>query len=107
MPVAALAVVAAAAAIYSGVEANQQQQHAKGAAEAQATAADAQIADQTKKDETVQQTKGANATTTQSAAIKALRASMSANSAFGGSILTGSQGTGTAAPTTTKSLLGA
>lgn len=100
-------VVAAAGATYSAVSANQQVQHAKGAAQAQATAAQAQVDAQAKSDQATQVNKGQGASATQSAAIQALRASLSANNSFGGSLLTGGQGTGTPAPTATKSLLGA
>lgn len=106
IPIAAF-IVAAAGTTYSAVEANQQTQHAKGAAQAQATAEQNQINDANKQDQATQAAKGSDASATQSAAIAALRASMSANNGFGGSILTSGQGTNTAAPTATKSLLGA
>lgn len=105
VPIAAL-VVAAAGTTYGAVESNQQAQHAKGAAQAQATQAQAQIDQQKKADTATQTAKGANASATQASAIQALRASLSANSGFGGSLLTSGQGTGTAAPTATKTLLG-
>lgn len=106
IPIAAV-VVSALAAGGSAIEANQQIQHAKGAAQAEATAAQGQIDTANKQDQDTQAAKGSNASATQSAAIAALRASMSGTNGFGGSILTSGQGTNTAVPTTTKSLLGA
>jgi regulator of protease activity HflC (stomatin/prohibitin superfamily) len=100
-----LLAVTAATAVGSMVEQNQQTQHAKGAAEAQNTAMQAQIDQQTKTDAATQTQKANQGSATQAAALAALRASMSASSGMGGSILTSPTGT-TPAPTTTKSLLG-
>lgn len=100
------AVVSALAAGGSAVQANQATQHAKGAAEAQKTANDAQLADAAKTDAANKDAQATRGSTTQQAAIAALRASMSASSNAGGTILTGPEGTGTGTPTATKSLLG-
>ena len=99
--------VTAATATYGAVESNQQAQHAKGAAQAESTAAQGAIDAQKATDQKTSDQKQTNASATQSAAIQALRASLSASSGFGGSILTSGQGTQTTAPTATKSLLGA
>lgn len=106
IPYIALAVTAAGTT-YGAVNANQQEQHAKGAAQAQATKEQGLIDTQTKQDQQTQQAKGENASATQKAAIAALRASMSTKSLSSGTILTSGQGTGTPAPTQTKTLLGA
>lgn len=99
------AVAAAGGATYSAVQQNQQVQHAKGAAQAQKTAADAQVAAADKQTQANKDAKKEQASTTQAAAIAALRASMSAASGAGGSILTSPQGSAPA-PTGSKSLLG-
>jgi hypothetical protein len=109
IPIAAL-VVAAAGTTYEAINANQQEQHAKGAAQAQATQEQNLVNQQTAADQSTQNQKANTGSATQQAAISALRASMSANSGFGGSILTsgqGTQGTQQTAPTATKTLLGA
>jgi hypothetical protein len=102
-------VLSALPAIGTAVEMNQAKQQAKGAANA---AQDQQnqvykaLADQKKADAAnlnLQQTQGG---ASQAAALAAIRASMSANSGAGGTILTGPQGA-MAAPTQTKTLLGA
>ena len=105
VPWVAMAVTALAAG-GSAVEANQQTQHAKGAAEAQNTAMQAQIDQQTKADAATQTQKADQGSATQAAALAALRASMSDSSGMGGSILTSPTGTTGMAPTQTKSLLG-
>lgn len=101
----ALAVVAATT-VYQGVEANQQAQHAKGAAQAQQTAMDAQIKDATAADESNKKTQADAGATTQARAMAAIRAAMSSGSGMGGTILTGGQGAAPA-PTQQKTLLGA
>lgn len=88
------------------IMANQQTQHAKGAAEAQATAMDAQAKDLATKDAANLEAKRNQGAATQNAAIAAIRASMSAGSGMGGTILGGGAGT-TVAPTAQKTLLGA
>ena len=89
----------------TAVMANQQTQHAKGAAQAEATAANAAVDQQTKADAAATQQKANQGSATQAAALAALRASMSASSGMGGSILTSPTGT-PPAPTAGKSLLG-
>lgn len=105
VPLAAV-IVSALAAGGSAVEANQQTQHAKGAAQAEATAMNSQIAtaDATTKATAAQ--KADVGSSTQSAALAALRASMSAGSGMGGSILSTPEGS-SVAPTSGKTLLGA
>ena len=98
--------VAALSAGGSAVEANQEKQHAKGAAEAQATAMDQQVKTADEQDKANQTQKANQGSATQAAALAALRASMSASSGMGGSILTSPTGTTGMAPTQTKSLLG-
>ena len=98
--------IAALSAGGSAIEANQEKQHQKGAAQAQQTAMDAQIKTAQDQD-TASKTQMANqGSATQAAAIAALRASMSASSGMGGSILTSPTGTTGMVPTQTKSLLG-
>lgn len=98
-------VFAAAATGYQTYSANQATQHAKGAAEAEQTAMNAQIEDAKKTTAADTTSKAAAGAGTQAAAIAALRASLSASSGMGGSILTTPQGAAPA-PTTTKTLLG-
>jgi hypothetical protein len=97
--------VTALAATGSAVEQNQQVQHAKGAAQAEATAADNAVKTQTAADAASTQQKADQGSATQAAALAALRASMSASTEMGGSILTSPTGTAPA-PTAGKSLLG-
>ena len=100
-----LVAVTAASSIYQAVDANQQRQHAKGAAEAQKTAMNAQMAD-LKKSEDVNKTQKADAgKANQAAAMEAVRSAMSTNNAGGGTILTGPQGAAPA-PIAQKTLLG-
>lgn len=98
--------LAAGAATYQGIQSNQQAQHAKGAAQAQQTAFDSQIKTQQDADATQKKNAATQAGSTQTAAIAALKASMSATNTGGGTILTSGQGTG-AAPVQGKTLLGA
>lgn len=98
--------VMAASTVYSGVESNQQAQHAKGAAEAEKTAMDGQIADAKKMGEADKVAKANTGGASQGAAIAALKASMSSGGSMGGSILSGGAGAA-AAPTASKTLLGA
>lgn len=100
-----LVAVTAGSAIYSGVEANQERQHAKGAQQAQDTALNAKIDEQKKADLNQKTAKGTQASVTQSAAIAALKASMSTAGQMGGTILTGGQGAAPA-PIASKTLLG-
>lgn len=101
-----LVAVTAASTIYGAVEQNQQVQHAKGAAEAQATA----LAGQEKKltDATVETNanKSRTASSTQNAAMAAIKAAMSSQGGLGGTILTGPGGSAQT-PIATKTLLGA
>lgn len=99
------AVVAAGTATASAVQSNQATQHAKGAAQAQQTAMNAQVDQANKTDAANKKALEVQGTATQSAALAALKASMSAGSTNGGSILTGPTGA-PAAPTVTKTLLG-
>lgn len=101
-----LIAVTAATATYGAVQQNQQIQHAKGAAEAQETAINAQVKDSKAKDAQSMAAKGDQASATQAAALAALRANMTATGGLGGSILTSGQGTAPA-PTVGKTLLGA
>ena len=107
MTAIATGLVAALAGGAQAVEANQQTQHAKGAAQAQAAQAQAAVDQQTATDKAAATANANTGTTTQQAAINALRASMSASSGMGGSILTSPATNTTPAPTATKSLLGA
>lgn len=104
-----VAAVATAAAVggtaYSMVSANQQKQHAIGAAQAQNDAANAQINQEQAQDKATQQQKAQSASATQQAALAAIRASMGTSGSMGGTILTGPQGAA-AAPTQGKTLLG-
>lgn len=100
----ALAVVAATT-VYQGVEANQQAQHAKGAAQAQQHEADDQAKQLQATDAATTKAKSDSAASTQSAAVNAMKAAMSATGGGNGTILT--SGTGAApAQTQTKTLLG-
>lgn len=102
-----LIAVTAATAVAGAVEQNQQIQHAKGAAQAQKTAMDAQIKTATDADAATQKQKADVGGSTQAAAIAALRASMTSGTGMGNTILTSPTGTGGAAPTVGKTLLGA
>lgn len=90
------------------VEANQQKQQAKGAANAasdqqkQATQA---LTDQKAKDQANLNQQGNTAGASQKAALDAIRASMTTNAASGGTILTGPSGA-VAQPAQGKTLLG-
>lgn len=106
MGLSAAVAVAALATTYSAVSSNQQAQHAKGAAQAQDTALNAKVAEQTKADQNNQAQKAQTGSSTQQAALSALRASMASASTQGGTILTGPLGA-SPAPTSTKTLLGA
>ena len=109
MPAAAAVaavVVSALAATGSAIEANQQTQHAKGAAQAQQTLMNDQIAKADATTKADQSAKASSGSATQAAALAALRASMTANSGMGGSLLTNPTGSGVA-PTAGKMLLGA
>lgn len=101
-----LIAVTAGAAVASAVQKNQEVQHAKGAAQAQETALNNQITAQKQTDAQNKSAKDSAAAGTQASALAALRASMSASSGFGGTLLTGPTGA-QAAPTATKTLLGA
>lgn len=79
----------AGTAVYGAVDANQQRQHAKGAAEAQKTEMDAQVQKAEDTDTANKKIKSANASATQSAAMSALKASMNSSNLLGGSILGG------------------
>lgn len=104
---AAIPLIAAVITTTAGLyEANQQTQHAKGAAQAQQDAMTKQAADAATADKNTMAKKADVGSATQQAAIQALRASMSASSGAGGTILTGPQGQTGMAPTTTKTLLG-
>lgn len=100
--------IVATTAITTGVgliEGNQQKQHALGAAQAEQTAMNNQVAAanaQDKQNKTAQANQGS---AVQAAALAALRASMSAGSGFGGSLLTNPSSSGIA-PTQGKTLLG-
>jgi hypothetical protein len=98
--------LAAAGTGYQAYQTNQQIQHAKGAAQAEQTAMNAQIDTANKQTAADQTAKANTGSATQAAALAALRASMSASSGFGGSILTSPTGT-TPAPIQGKTLLGA
>lgn len=100
-----LVAVTAASSIYSAVDSNQQRQHAKGAAEAQKTSIDAEIASQKKDDQAAKSAKATNASANQKAAIAAIQSSMRNEGGMGGTILTGGSGAGPA-PTQQKQLLG-
>lgn len=100
-----LVAVTAGSAIYGGIEANQERQHAKGAAEAQKTEMDAQIAAQQKADTAGKNQKATQASATQQAALAAIKASMNTQGTMGGTILTGGAGAGPA-PVAGKTLLG-
>lgn len=97
--------ITAATAVGSAVEANQQTQHAKGAAQAQATAQQAQI-DTANKQTAATQTQQSQ--TAQSGAAQKMAAALAGMTAQGGA---GGTNTGAsmmpAADTMTKSLLGA
>lgn len=98
--------VSAGTAVYGAVQQNQQVQHAKGAAQAQETAMNNQLTLANQKDEQTKTAKASQGSSTQASALAAIKAAMSASSGFGGTLLT--SGTGTqAAPTATKTLLGA
>lgn len=99
-----LVAVTAGSAIYSGVEANKERQHAKGAAEAQETANNAALADEKKTEQANVTAKGVQANSTHAAALSALKASLSSTGG-GNTILTGPQGAA-AAPIAQKTLLG-
>lgn len=105
IPIAAV-VVSALAAGGAAVEANQQTQHAKGAAQAEQTAMNNQVAAANAADAQNKTQQANTGSATQSAALAALRASMSAGSGFGGSLLTNPSSSGIA-PTQGKTLLGA
>lgn len=100
-----LVAVTAASAIYGGVEANQERQHAKGAAQAQEVKNNAAIEAQKKSDLAAQNQKSNQASSTQQAALAALRANMGTQGALGGTILTGPGGAAPA-PAAAKTLLG-
>jgi type II secretory pathway pseudopilin PulG len=95
--------VAAASTVYQAVDANQQRQHAKGAAQAQQTAMDAQIKAQDDQDKATKNAKGREANAGQAQALAAIRAAMS-TSGMSGTVLSGPSSA--PAPTSTKTLLG-
>lgn len=109
MGAAAVPLIAVALSLAgTAVEANQAKQQAKGTANAakdQQNQLQGQIDTQKKTDAANIANKGNAATATSSQALAAIRASMSANSSAGGTILTGPQGAAPA-PTTSKTLLG-
>lgn len=98
--------VAAGATAYQGIAANQQAQHAKGAAQAQKTEIDAQVKAAGEADAAGKKNKQQQAGANNSAAMAAVRAAMSASTASNGTILTGGFGAAPAS-TTKKTLLGA
>ena len=108
MPAASPAILAitAGTAIYGAVQQNQQIQHAKGAAQAQETAINDQIKKQKDAEAASKTAANASAGANQSAALAAIRASMSAASNFGGTLLTSPSGTPSPNPGG-KTLLGA
>lgn len=105
MTILATAAVAALAGGTQAIMANQQAQHAKGAAQAQETAMNAQVADQKKIDAADLTKKADSASATRAAAMNAIKASMSTTGQMGGTILTGGGGAAPA-PTANKTLLG-
>lgn len=109
MPAAAPIVAAVlVSAIGTAVSANQQKKAAEGAANAASDRKkemDRQIADQKAADKNLANNKSTTAGISQQAALNAIRASMTTQSAAGGSILSGPQGA-TAAPVQGKTLLG-
>jgi len=100
------AVTAAATTTATMVDANQQRQHAKGAAQAQEDKMTAQLDAAKTADDQAKKDKASAGSSTQAAALAALRASMSAASSSGGTILTSGQGTQGPAPLASKTLLG-
>jgi hypothetical protein len=104
IPYIALAITAAAT-VGSAVEANQTAQHAKGAAEAQATQTQADIATANKQ---TQDTQKQQASTAQAGAAQKMAAALANMNQTGGDSgsITGASGMG-AAPTSAKTLLGA
>lgn len=104
--VPALIAISAGAAVAGAVQSNQATQHAKGAAQAQQTAMDAQVKKAGDLDAAEKKSKNDNASATATAAMSALRASMSTENLLGGTILTGGSGAAPA-PTAGKTLLGA
>ena len=108
MPAAVPIIAAVITVAGTAVEANQQKQAAKGAANA---ASDQQkqvaqaTADQQKKDQANLNQQGNNAGASQKAALDAIRASMTTGQASGGTILTGPQGS-SGTPAQGKTLLG-
>ncbi len=100
---AAVIAVAAAGTTYGAVSANQQAQHAKGAAQAEQQQLDNQAKSATAADDANKKQQGNTGSATRDAAIAALKASMVASN--GGSILTSPTGS-TPGQTQTKTLLG-
>lgn len=100
---AAIAVISALAATGGAVEANQQTQHAKGAAQAEAQAMNDQATAAAATDKANLAKQADKGTSTQNAALAALKASMAASNS--NSILTSPTGAAPA-PTQTKTLLG-
>lgn len=98
-------IVAALTAAGSAYQQNQQTQHAKGAAEAQQKLMEGQVDAAKKLDANAATAKAQAGSATQAAALAALRASMSAGSGFGGSLLTNPSNSALA-PTQGKTLLG-
>lgn len=104
----ALAVVAATSVAATGYQISQANQARRDAAEksnAQQNAINDQIKAQATQDKADTKSKEDAGSATQSAALNALRASMSVDKSMGGTILTGGQGAAPA-PTQTKTLLG-
>ncbi len=100
------AATAGAPAIGPAVVANQQIQHAKGAAEAEGAAINAQLNQAQKDSQTATSSAAGASKSSQAAAIAALKASLSTQGNLGGTILTGPQGAAPA-PVSQKQLLGA
>lgn len=108
MPAAAPIIAAVITGVGTAVEMNQQRQAQKGAMNAakdQQNAVNQQIQDQKTKDAANLNQKQVQAGASQKAAIDAIRASMSTNTALGGTVLTGPQGA-SGVPVQGKTLLG-
>ena len=108
MPAAVPIIAAAITVAGTAVEANQQKQQAKGAANAasdQQKQVNQQLTDQKNKDQANLNQQGNNAGASQKAALDAIRASMTTQSAAGGTILSGPSGA-SSTPPQGKTLLG-
>lgn len=105
-PVALIATaLASAGTIGQMVMSNQATQHAKGAAQAEQTAMDAQLKSQQDKTTADTGTASGIAGSNSAQAMAAIRAALTKNSGFGGTLLTSGSGA-PAAPVATKQLLG-